>query len=211
MRQIVRSKGTTDSERYLARLADRTFLNLWSYPNVYRDEVVNGRQVGREICDLLVVCGDHVIIFSDKNVKLSLSQEVNTTWPRWYKRAIQKGVSQLNGAENWIIKHPKRIFLNASCNQTLPVDIPPASVRTIHKVLIAHGAAEACSRFFNGDSGSFMLFPSLRGYGHIDQTSEHYQPFCIGDIDPAGSFIHVFNDTVLDDVVRELGQRLFDI
>jgi hypothetical protein len=32
MRAIVRGKGATESERYLARLADRTFLKFWSYP-----------------------------------------------------------------------------------------------------------------------------------------------------------------------------------
>ncbi len=66
--EIVRSQGTTPSERYLAGLAERSFLNLWSYPNIYRDTVVNGQRTGKEICDLLVVCGDHVLIFSDKTV-----------------------------------------------------------------------------------------------------------------------------------------------
>ena len=41
--------GTTDSERYLTALARRSFLSLWSYPNLYRDDG------GKEICDLLVV------------------------------------------------------------------------------------------------------------------------------------------------------------
>jgi hypothetical protein len=51
MPSIIRSTGLTTSEQYLAKLADKTFLNLWSYPNLYRD-------VGKELCDLLVVCGN---------------------------------------------------------------------------------------------------------------------------------------------------------
>ena len=30
--------GITDSERHLSRLCRRTFLSLWSHPNVYRDQ-----------------------------------------------------------------------------------------------------------------------------------------------------------------------------
>jgi len=37
MSRIARSEGLTESERYLAKLADRSFLNLWSFPNVYID------------------------------------------------------------------------------------------------------------------------------------------------------------------------------
>ena len=64
MSAVIRSTGGTASERLLARLAERTFLNLWSYPNVFRDQ---GRK-GKELCDLLVVCGEHVVVFSDKTV-----------------------------------------------------------------------------------------------------------------------------------------------
>lgn len=37
---IIRSQGGTASERYLAKLADQSFLNLWSYPSPYRDGFV---------------------------------------------------------------------------------------------------------------------------------------------------------------------------
>ncbi len=69
-------QGKTPSERYLARLARKTFLNLWSYPNVYIDKKQNGRGVGKELCDLLVVCGDHVLIFSDKHISWPETDDV---------------------------------------------------------------------------------------------------------------------------------------
>jgi hypothetical protein len=52
---IVRGSGATPSEKYLARLADRSFLNLWSYPNTFIDKRVRGKGDGKELCDLLVV------------------------------------------------------------------------------------------------------------------------------------------------------------
>jgi len=38
MNVVNRSTGTTASERYLAQLADHTFLKLWAYPNVFNDK-----------------------------------------------------------------------------------------------------------------------------------------------------------------------------
>jgi hypothetical protein len=35
---MYRSEGTTASERYLAKLCQKSFLSLWSYPNVFRDQ-----------------------------------------------------------------------------------------------------------------------------------------------------------------------------
>jgi hypothetical protein len=35
---VTRSDGVTPSERYLKRLCDRSFLSLWSYPGIFRDQ-----------------------------------------------------------------------------------------------------------------------------------------------------------------------------
>ena len=63
-----RSEGVTDSEKYLNRLCVHTFLRLWSYPGIYRDQSSGGGATnGKEVCDLLVVFDEHAIVFSDKN------------------------------------------------------------------------------------------------------------------------------------------------
>ena len=61
MKKIIRGAGTTPSERYLAKLADKTFLNLSSYPDLFIDKKDGGNSNGKELCDLLVVCGDDII------------------------------------------------------------------------------------------------------------------------------------------------------
>lgn len=61
MQPIEKSFGQTSSERYLATICEKTFLSLWSYPNLYREP-------GKELCDLLVVFDRHLIIFSDKDI-----------------------------------------------------------------------------------------------------------------------------------------------
>jgi len=65
MQQINKSPGLTETERYLAKVCERTFLSLWSYPNLYRE-------AGKELCDLLVVFDRHILIFSDKDICFNL-------------------------------------------------------------------------------------------------------------------------------------------
>jgi hypothetical protein len=65
---VIRAEGVTVSERYLAKLAEKSFLNLWSYPNPYRNQKLSGRGDGKELCDLLVVCGQHIVIFSERSI-----------------------------------------------------------------------------------------------------------------------------------------------
>jgi hypothetical protein len=60
---IVRSEGVTETERYLKRLCDRSFLSLWSYSGVFRDQGrTDGKGDGKEVADLLVVFENHIII-----------------------------------------------------------------------------------------------------------------------------------------------------
>lgn len=204
MTEIIRNKGTTASERYLAKLADRTFLNLWTYPNVYRDEIVNGRRAGKELCDLLVVCGKNIIIFSDKNIQWHTDKDVDVAWNRWYRKAIKKSVRQLRGAEQWIDKNPERIYIDQSCEHLLPIKLPPIEQRRIHLVSVALGAHKACSEFFAGDHGSFMIRPCLKDDFHCDSSYDDYFPFTIGDVNSSGSFVHVINDVTLDIIMKEL-------
>lgn len=64
------SAGVTASERYLNELCKRSFLSLWSYPNLFRDQGRRyGKGDGKELCDHLIIFNEHVIIFSDNLVR----------------------------------------------------------------------------------------------------------------------------------------------
>ena len=199
---IVRGTGVTASEKYLAKLADRSFLNLWSYPNTFIDKRTGGTGDGKELCDLLVVCGDHVLIFSDKTVAWPSGSDQQLAWKRWYRRAVQKSVDQIRGAERWITQFPERIFLDRQCSQRLPVRLPPAASRKVHRIAVALGASEACTRHFGEGSGSLLIMSSVTGEGHWNSASA--APFIIGDVEPIGGFVHVLDDVTLDIVMAEL-------
>jgi hypothetical protein len=201
-RPILRATGETSSERRLAALADKSFLNLWSYPNVFIDKKANGKGDGKELCDLLIVCGDHVLIFSDKLIAWPEGEDQALAWRRWARRAIEKSVAQIRGAERWIANFPERIFLDKKCTQRLPLPLPPIERRKVHGIAVALGAGDACKRYFGEGNGSLMVTPSIMGAAHWH--GEEVAPFAVGDVSPEGSFIHVLDDATLDIVLGEL-------
>ena len=106
---IIKGDSVTDFERYLANLAEKSFLNLWSYPSPYRDQKQDGKGDGKELCDLLVVCGRHIIIFSEKRVAWPTGT-LETAWCRWAKKAVRDAARQAGGAERWITEFPTGYF-----------------------------------------------------------------------------------------------------
>lgn len=115
-----KSPGITPSERLLAELAEKTFLKLWSYPNVFRAQ---GKKTsdgdGKELCDLLAVFGNHLIIFSDKLCAVPISGDLDLAWRRWYDRAIAKSAKQIFGAERWLKNFQQQVFVDRACKQQL--------------------------------------------------------------------------------------------
>lgn len=199
-RAIIKELGLTSTERYLARLAERSFLNLWSYPNPYRDQGQLGSGAGKELCDLLVVCGRDIIIFSEKNISWPKG-DMQTAWRRWAKRALVDSSRQARGAERWITQFPDRIFIDSRCTQRFPIELPEKGEAAIHRIVVARGAGEACKGHFGDGIGSLRVRPEVLGSQHCAPDS---QPFTVGDLDPSGSYIHVMDDITLDILLHEL-------
>lgn len=193
-----RSEGVTVAERYLAQLCKRTFLSLWSYPGIFRDQGGRaGKGVGKEVCDLLVVFENHVLIFSDKDCRFGDPQNLATAWRRWYEKAILKSAKQAWGAERWIRTFPDRLFLDKRCTIPFPISLPDPSEAIFHRIAVGHDASRACREALGG-SGSLMMDSSLIGDAHLNR------PFTIGQIDPRRGYVHVFDDTTLEIVMNTL-------
>lgn len=198
---IHRRDGITDAERYLKRLCDSSFLSLWSYSGVCRDQTfAKNAPEGREVCDLLVVFENHILIFSDKDCVYPIEGNQEVNWRRWFKRAIQKSADQIWGAERWIKEFPHRLFLDLACTQPFPIDLPDPATATFHRILVAHGISEACMKAVGG-SGSLMIAPHIIGTKH---TESGCHPFTIGQVSPQKGYVHVFDDTSLAIVMETL-------
>jgi hypothetical protein len=199
---IERADGITESERYLKKLCDWTFLSLWSYSGVYSDKGLTQNQQGKEVCDLLVIFENHVIIFSDKDCQFPNSGNLSVDWNRWFKKSIQQSAQQLWGAERWIKEYPNRLFLNNRCTQKFPLYIPDLTTAKFHLIAIAHGSYARCCQEFGG-TGRLRIKTFIEGSSHNIETISD-SPFCIGDIDPNKTFVHVLDDVSLDLVMNTL-------
>lgn len=198
---VHRAAGVTPTERYLTSLCHRSFLSLWSYPNIFRDQ-----DGGKEVCDLLAVFGDDILVFSDKQCTYPSGSDPELNWTRWFRRCIQSSAEQAWAAERWIASHPDRLFLDPTCRQRFPLPIPGSGSARFHRIVIAHGAARQ-SRSVLGGSGSLMLLPSLDGPGHL-RANRHplgrIVPFMVGDLDSRRGLVHVLDDATLERVLQTL-------
>ena len=107
-RKIERGIPVNTTEKTLSDLCDLAFLKLWSFPNPYKEP-------GKELCDVLVVFDNNIIIFSVKNIKYNENKGL-AGWQRWKRKAIDESITQINGAEKWIKNHPDQIYLNKNIN-----------------------------------------------------------------------------------------------
>jgi hypothetical protein len=188
---IIKEQSVTSAEAYLANLAESTFLSLWSYPSPTRDEQQTpGKGDGKEVCDLLVVFGSHVIIFSDKHVAFDSTKDLKLAWSRWFSKAILKSADQAWGAKSWLTRYPDRVFVDRKCTQRLPVAIPTEGP-SYHLVVVAHGITQAIRNHLGG-SGTLMLNFNLDG------RAAHCEPFQVGDVDSNKPFIHILDDESLE-------------
>jgi hypothetical protein len=200
---ISKATGVTASERYLADLCERTFLRLWSYPNVFRDQGKTGSGDGKEVCDLLVVCGKDVVVFSDKSCAFPNTGNLDTDWCRWFRRSVIDSARQVYGAERWIRQFPNRLFLDPSCSVPFALQLDDPSELRFHRIVVALNAKERCAAQVGG-RGSLFLYPAVAGDAHVDRDARRYYPIHVGLVDPAKEFVHVFDDVTLDIILREL-------
>jgi hypothetical protein len=174
----------------LSGLCENTFLSLWSYPRVFRDQGKTGDGDGKELCDLLIVCGDDILIFSDKYCKFQTDKDELVAWNRWFKNAVANSAKQAWGAERWMRMFPNRIFLDSKCTKSLPIEVKVTDKTRFHLIVVAHGISTHIERIMN-DTGSMMIESDLKG------IVSHTKPFTIGDLDPSKSFVHVLDDLSL--------------
>jgi hypothetical protein len=198
---IHKATGVTPSERYLNNLCENSFLSLWSYPGIFRDQKSGGKGDGKELCDMLVVFDENVLIFSDKHCSFPSTGNLELDWKRWYKRTIQKSANQAWGAERWMRQQPQSIYLDRACTKPFPLEIPSSEAAKFHLLVVAHGSEDRC-RTELGGSGSLMFSSSLGQTEGKDALCS--TPFMVGDLDPNRTFVHILTESTLNILLQTL-------
>lgn len=186
---MIKSSGVTETERMLAEFCERSFLKLWSYPNPTKDD-------GHELCDLVAVFGNYVFLFFDRHKQLpeASDKDPQVLWDRWKRNVIDRQVKTAHGAERYI-RSGRPIFVDAKATIPFPLAIDSQKA-IIHKIVVAHGAKEACER-----SSDQNVYGSLAiTYCESDGGATH--PFHV-EIDRRNP-VHVFDSHNLPIVLGEL-------
>lgn len=194
------STGINRSEEKINRYCHSLFLNLWTLQNPYKE-------VGKELCDTLIICDDKVVIFSVKNSKFMDASELKGVekmstdiqnekyeklkieWDRWYKKAVEKSKKQLLGAEKWLRTNPEEIYSDVRCTKKIPLLKIPDNPK-FYLVAVADGLSNFIKNSLGEDLGTFALSsqePMMQGPGFIKS-----------DINKGGSFVHVFEEDAID-------------
>ncbi|MDQ9130400.1 hypothetical protein RDT67_28785 [Serratia fonticola] len=185
MEKITKNGGYNESENILAELCEKTFLKLWSYPSLFRDDGKGRNGVGKELCDLLIVFGNDIVIFSDKHITYQINNEEGVAWGRWKRSAINDSAKQLIGTKKWIKKLPSRIFLDHNCTSVFPFfrgkDI---SEYNFHLVAIANGLPSEKRIIINTSQEELVNFETQYTFSN--------------------EFIHIFDTKAFENITKEL-------
>lgn len=191
--------GFTKDESFLHSLARSSFLRFWSWPNLFRDQGDSHKGGdGKEICDLVVVFGEDILLFSDKRTKFSKESELDVAWSRWARKAISGSIKQLIGASRWLKEYPDRVYLDPQCTRRLPISLPLMESARIHSVVVCHGLEEILLAV--SAEPSFSFDNSLAG--EANWSKHECQPFTLGRVS-TDTFVHVFNETAAKLVLSE--------
>ncbi len=148
---VIKSEGTTPTEKLLALYCEAAFLKAWSYPNPYKDD-------GDELCDLLVIFENHTLIFFDREkvLKYPKDKSPEVIWKRWVRTAIDAQIRTVRGAERYL-KGSRPIYLDSKQQHPFPLEFDRTAI-VVHRFIVAHGAKDACEESADSNvSGSLAI------------------------------------------------------
>lgn len=129
------SAPLTPSEEFVLEVCKKSCLEFWCYNN---PKLPNGK----ELCDVLVVFENHVLIISVKDIGLrddietASDEELRVAHDRWTRKAVEASVSQIYGAEKSLSTMTNVLRSDGS----LGAELPELSSRIVHRLAVAFGS-----------------------------------------------------------------------
>lgn len=113
-------------EAFVNGLAFNSFIEHWCYPSP-KDE--NGDR--KEICDLLILFGENLIIISVKNY------EFKDLYSRYFRKTIEKAIKQIYGAERKLLVGNNDVFIKHPNRET--ERFPKEQIKNVYRVIVNLG------------------------------------------------------------------------
>lgn len=158
----------TPSEKFVSELCKKSFLPFWSFLSPL------GKK-NNELCDVLVVCGNSIIIISIKDIQVTSHSDENIQFERWRKKAILSSIDQIYGAESFI-KKVNEIILS---DKITKIKLPKHTDREIFRIAIAFGGKND----YPLNSGSF-------GGGFVHVFDEQSTFTVLNELDTITDFVN---------------------
>lgn len=156
----------TPSEKYVSELCEKSFLPFWSFPNPV------GKK-NKELCDILIVCGNTIIIISVKDISVSEHDDKLIRYERWIKKAIHDSVDQIYGAERFL-NSVDEVF---SKDKKAKIKLPHKAARIIYRIAIAFGSDD-----------DFPLLTGNFGKGYVSVFDEKSTYTILNELDTINDF-----------------------
>ena len=115
-----------EGEAFVNELAFSSYLKFWCYPGP-KDE----KGDKKEIADLLIIFNDVVIIISVKNY------EFKGLYDRYFRRTLEKAVSQIYGAERKLFGNKQPLFIKHPDREA--EEFIPATYPKVHRIIVNLG------------------------------------------------------------------------
>jgi hypothetical protein len=173
---------TSESEDYLTKITNSAFLKPWTIPNPFF-------RVGKEISDVLVPFGKDVILFSDKACRFNIDADVEISWSRWKRAAIDESIKQLKGAVRRLDMPNCTIFTDHKAQVPLAFDVPPPNERTYHLIAVVRP-----------DRDPNIIPAGWHGLRYSDETETTL--FQIGPRFVGNHFVHVFDGATIEHLLN---------
>jgi hypothetical protein len=158
----------TPSEQLVFDLCKKSFLSLWTYANPLRPNE-------KELCDVLLVFGDRVILFSVKESVLKKTGDPEVAVQRWLRTAVDASIEQLLGGQRQLATMTHVIRADGSRG----IDLPPVEKRRVHLIAVAAGGDRSVA-FSSGNKTS-------SAYVHV--VDEFTLRAILGELDTTRDFL----------------------
>ncbi len=192
---IQKAIGTTHTELLLEKLAEASFLSIWSWPRPFKED-------GKELCDLIAIFEDRVLVFFDRESRIfdTSHSDPQLVWARWKRHVIDKQIATAKGAEKYL-RSGRMVYVDDRLTTKMPLLIP--SNPKVHKIVVAHGAKDACMAFSeenlsgslaisysnSPDEISFPFHVRLDRYNPVHVLDLENLEIVFGELDTFGDFI----------------------
>ena len=158
----------TPSEEFVAKLCTYTFLSPWTIENPL------GKEAGKELCDVLIVCDPDVIIVSVKHIQYKPTDDITIGMQRWIERAVKQSTKQIRGAERAL----SRLTRIKDRNGSEWLHLPPMNRRRTHRIAVALGA-----------KGEIPIAEGVSGGGFVHVLDEAGVLTVLAELDTITDFV----------------------